>query len=145
MSDISCLNAFNGLKKLYIKGNPVSDYSVLSGIYADLELKDFRLENVDDSRSYTGSVPSDKVWTVEFNMDIDPDSVNAGRVTVSNGNYDIVSGCTLEISDDGKKLLVNPPSQGYASENYTLFIEKGVRSALGQTIGKNVEMKFEVE
>ncbi|RFU61097.1 carboxypeptidase regulatory-like domain-containing protein [Peribacillus glennii] len=88
------------------------------------------------------NVPLDKEWTISFNNELEPASINEQNVFVLDSSGNIVS-TSAYVHDNDKQVLVRPPSEGYkANTSYTLFVESDVYSKKNKLIKKPVKMSF---
>lgn len=89
----------------------------------------------------SAEVTPDKQWTIEFNVDIDPDSVE-GNVFVREEGSDAKLDQIVSVED--RLVTVEAPEEGYApGETYTLYIE-GVESSEGVEMEGTVTESFKV-
>lgn len=63
-----------------------------------------------------GTVDSFKVWTIKFNQEVVFDEMTQNAIVVTAENGNIIEGVTLELGDDKKSIVVNPPQDGYGME-----------------------------
>jgi hypothetical protein len=90
-------------------------------------------------------VPIDKTWTIEFNYQLDPNSITTENIYVLNENDVKIEVEVAVNGGQGKSVLVKAPAEGYMiGGTYTLYITKGVKSEAGKIIINPVRMNFTV-
>ncbi|SIS42338.1 DUF2927 domain-containing protein [Salimicrobium flavidum] len=92
----------------------------------------------------TGVAP-DYDWTVEFNTELDEQSVNGNTIYVEDKDGNPIA-TTVELKENGEAVLVEAPEEGYRSgATYNLHVAEGISSATGRLLEKEVTMQFEIE
>jgi len=82
-----------------------------------------------------------KIWTVTFNEEVEPVSVNANNIFVTDENeYTFPT----NISVEGKKLLISPVYKYNVTKEYYINLTSGLKSKNGKSI-KSLRMPFLVE
>lgn len=85
-----------------------------------------------------------KEWAIEFNEEIERDSVNNNNIYVEN-HLGEIQDTEAYIGSDGKTIIVDPPRSGYSSGyDYTLYI-KNINSINRKPLEENIQMKFFVD
>ena len=90
-------------------------------------------------------VPSNKVWTINFTDQVGFDSLTKQSIIVtdSEGNN---ANVTLSLGQDGKSIIVSPPSGGYkAGDSYTLTVEKQAHSEGNVQMQQDRSIHFSIQ
>ena len=89
------------------------------------------------------NVPADKEWVINFNSNLNPSSVDFNTIYVKD-SYGILVDTVVEMDGDNR-VRVKPPLKGYLpGEVYTLCISDGLKSKVGKSLSKSVELVFAV-
>jgi len=102
-----------------------------------------------DEDSYTEwtsnqtTVPANKVWHISFNKLINQNYVTNHHFYVL-GEDGVLVPTILSVSIDQKAVLIEPVEPYKLSENYTLYIKKGVKSLDGLELLKSIKMDFNI-
>ncbi|MBA4536350.1 beta-propeller domain-containing protein [Bacillus aquiflavi] len=129
-------------KKLVISG--VCFLFVLAAVlYSKSQLKVVSgvVANSDD----TPIVLAHKVWKITFSEKMDQSILKDDLIYVTNdkGKKQNVA---LSLSDDGKTIMIQPPKDGYAVDTeYTLYLDKDIKSAHGKKLKSKKEFLFLVQ
>ncbi|KGP91417.1 N-acetylmuramoyl-L-alanine amidase [Pontibacillus chungwhensis BH030062] len=89
-------------------------------------------------------VEPDKTWTIEFNTPINQATLqeNIYVKTLDDGKYIP----TYDVSEDGKKVVVHPPEDGYVSSGYyKLVVENDISSDKGKQMDQGYEKNFSIK
>ncbi|HZJ77036.1 MAG TPA: S8 family serine peptidase [Oscillospiraceae bacterium] len=86
-------------------------------------------------------VPIDKSWKITFNLRVDPQTVSDKQIYVKDSNNNVVYN-TVNISKDGKSILITPLKNYDYGQEYCLYIESQIQSDTGIKLKKPVKMKF---
>lgn len=89
------------------------------------------------------NVPVDKVWTVKFNQEIDPSSINnySAYVTDNLGRHFVYYEPSL--GEDKQSIIVkNSWSLLHSYANYNLHVSRTIRSVDGKSLNEPVDLKF---
>ncbi|MBZ9686215.1 L,D-transpeptidase family protein [Clostridium estertheticum] len=90
-------------------------------------------------------VNKDKIWSINFNDSVLLDEISKESIYILDDMEKKVD-ITLELSNDGKTILVKPPKQGYEpGKNYVLQINNQIHNAAGETIIGPISFKFTIE
>ncbi|AEG13901.1 transglutaminase domain-containing protein [Desulfofundulus kuznetsovii DSM 6115] len=98
----------------------------------------------DDAREWAPqvNVPPNKVWTIKFNMPVDPGTITIQNISVKDASGNVVN-VTVEMGNDGRSVIVKPPPAGYTpGQVYTLYIGRGIKSTSGLNLKNAVKMQF---
>ena len=90
---------------------------------------------------YKLNVPTDKVWTIKFNMDIDKNSVNSNTVYILDEFNNIIDTATDVKSNE---IFVRTIEPYLHNTEYILYIN-GVLSSDGKVLKCPIKMKFKTE
>lgn len=89
------------------------------------------------------TINSKKLWKIAFNREISFDDATKRGITIKDSKNNSVE-ITLDLGQDKKSLLINPPIGGYAlGEKYTLNISTDVHSN-DLKLSKSVSTQFSV-
>jgi N-acetylmuramoyl-L-alanine amidase len=83
-----------------------------------------------------------KVWTIKFNNELDPDSINTDNIVVLNDKNEEVK-IKVECKDS-KTVSVSPLESYEEGKTYTLLIKDQVKSKDGNKIKTPIRMKFTI-
>lgn len=86
------------------------------------------------------NVQTDKVWTIQLNTPVKPESVNKDQVYVENSSSGERHAVTLQQTEDKKAIRVVPSQDYTVGQTYTLYVKQGLRSEQG-----NKPMEFSVK
>jgi N-acetylmuramoyl-L-alanine amidase len=101
------------------------------------------------SNKYTELTPklgvsSNKVWTINFNLPVKPETVNNKNIVVVDSSSKQVP-VKVSLGVDKKSVVVSPPSEGYKpGQAYYLQIGSGILSSSGKSLQSEVKMKFTI-
>ncbi|WP_077214977.1 Ig-like domain-containing protein [Bacillus dakarensis] len=110
---------------------------------------DFKYSTTISAFSFSDSQPSnavskDKPWTIEFNSNIDRESVNAETIYIVDSNGEKVSGLEYKVNEN--KVVVLAPKEGYTSkESYKLVITQEVKSVSQKELKEIVKKEFTIK
>jgi beta-N-acetylglucosaminidase len=83
-----------------------------------------------------------KEWTVKFNSELKPSTVNNTNISITDEN-NIQVPVIVSLSSDSTTAIISPKTGGYdPGEKYNLFISDEVESALGEKLRSPVHMEF---
>ncbi|MCY6370203.1 N-acetylglucosaminidase [Clostridium ganghwense] len=83
-----------------------------------------------------------KPWTVNFNMNLDKNSINEDNVIVTDDAENPVD-VSVSAGNDSKSIVISPPTGGYSIHNtYYLTLNTDVKSSSGTKLSKPVRMEF---
>lgn len=90
-------------------------------------------------------IDMNKEWKVNFNVELDPSTVNQDNFKVRTSNGRDV-GLKVKLDETNpKSVLIDLPTLGYVpGKTYTLYISKDVKSASGKNLSKPVKMDFTI-
>jgi hypothetical protein len=88
--------------------------------------------------------PIDKDWTINFNKNLDPTTVNAVNFFVANDLEGINKQPVLPVLESNKVLIPHPVSGYKPNSTYYLFIKAGIRSSDGSRLEENIRMGFTI-
>jgi len=89
-------------------------------------------------------VAEDKVWKVEFNYDIDLNTLNSDHIFVLDKDMEIHP--TELVLDKGKKDVFVKASKNYRNgETYSLYVVDGIKSIRGKALKKGIKMNFTIK
>ncbi|PIC80018.1 hypothetical protein CSV75_08590 [Sporosarcina sp. P18a] len=89
------------------------------------------------------NVPLNKEWTITFSEGVEISSITNTHVYVTDEVGQVVQ-TTAVLIDNGNKVRVQPPKEGYRpNTSYTLFVANEVSSAKRRLLGTPVKMKFQ--
>jgi len=81
------------------------------------------------------------VWRVKFSADLDPSTINATNLYVTNSNGGPLK--TIISYDAASRVIEIEPQEAYSKEEqYSLHITRNVRSKGGQFLPKEITVKF---
>lgn len=90
------------------------------------------------------NVAIDKEWTITFNTPISNDAVNNDNIYLKSVSGKIKPELTL--SNDGKKITVKTPADGYEpGQYYALYVTEEVTSKLGKKMDKGYKQMFQID
>ncbi|NLK51043.1 MAG: RHS repeat protein [Syntrophomonadaceae bacterium] len=94
---------------------------------------------------------SNESWTITFNQDVDPQTVNPNNIYVAtddSGNNKVIGITVTPVNGNPRQVKVAPPTNGWqAGETYFLFISKRVQSSTAygcQALKNGVRMRFNI-
>jgi uncharacterized cupredoxin-like copper-binding protein len=91
---------------------------------------------------------SNDYWTITFNKDTDPTSINTSNIFVATdeaGNNKVDGVSVNQVDSNARQVRVGPPEGGWQEgETYYLFINKKVKSADGMALSRGIRMRFSV-
>lgn len=88
-------------------------------------------------------IQTDKIWTVSFNKPVDPASVHANSVYVTDQKGNKVVTYSVPYGD---KVMIPSPTEGYiGGQTYTLHITNAVRNSDGVSLKENIRKNFTIE
>lgn len=88
------------------------------------------------------NVPLNKEWIITFNKDVEVSSITSERIYIQD-EANLMVQMTAVLVDDGNKIMVQPPEEGYRpNTSYTLFIGNEVSSAKRKLLSTPVKMPF---
>ncbi|MHC6181358.1 Ig-like domain-containing protein [Clostridium sp. JNZ X4-2] len=88
------------------------------------------------------NIDTNKEWTVKFNTDLDPSTVNDGNITVTDSKNNKVP-VAVSIGSNGSTVLISPEVSGYApGEKYYVTIGQNVESMSGKRLSNPLKMEF---
>jgi hypothetical protein len=93
----------------------------------------------DDIKKY----PEDKIWTIDFSIDVDSDSISDSNIYVLDSDDNIFP--TDKVIKDSDSIEVRPISSYNEGNIYRLFISDELLSASGNNLKTAVYKKFEIE
>lgn len=98
-------------------------------------------ENNYDSNTVNNSIEVNKVWKVNFNRELDKNTINNSNIIVkdSSGNSIQVS---LKVEDNGYIVDIIPNSNYKYGQTYYITIKSGIKSINGDTLKKDVNFNF---
>lgn len=87
------------------------------------------------------NVPINKSWKIAFNSILNSQTVSNEQVYIKDSKNNIVYS-TVDISKDGKSILITPLRNYDCGQEYCLYIESQIESDTGIKLKKPVRMKF---
>lgn len=88
------------------------------------------------------NVDKNKLWTITFNQNINKITVNLNSVYITDNNNNKLIQDVFVVNN---KILINPPLNGYSSENsYTLYINKDIESENNKKNSNAIKMIFTI-
>ena len=70
-------------------------------------------------------------------------TITSENIYIKDGNNNVVTGTSLNMSQDLKTCTISPPNSGYAKNNfYTLFIDTGIKSLGENSISNQQTFDF---
>ncbi|WP_335870380.1 beta-propeller domain-containing protein [Bacillus sp. 2205SS5-2] len=90
-------------------------------------------------------VLQNQIWEIDFSSSVDELSLTERSIYATNEQGENVP-VSLELVENGKKLIVFPPENGYDLESnlYTLHITNAVKSISGSNLEDEIEIPFNV-
>lgn len=138
------LSQLNNLRILHLSNNPITDHHALDQLKNLLELytdeKYYSAEHWEEQEN----VPTDKQWTIHFNLPVDLSTVSSDYIQVVNedGEREAV---TVHIGIDPKSVIVQAPQGGYDSgKTYYLLISQHIQSSSSKLLDAPISMKFTI-
>lgn len=138
------LSQLNNLRILHLSNNPITDHHALDQLKNLLELytdeKYYSAEHWEEQEN----VPTDKQWTIHFNLPVDLSTVSSDYIQVVNedGEREAV---TVHIGIDPKSVIVQAPQGGYDSgKTYYLLISQHIQSSSSKLLDAPINMKFTI-
>lgn len=90
------------------------------------------------------TVPKTKDWTIHFNKEIDPTTVNHSNFHLQY-NRQKINDIDLVLNNDKKSVTVKAPKDGYdAGKTYFLYIEYDILTRSGQSLSRPIKFEFTV-
>jgi hypothetical protein len=90
-------------------------------------------------------VQSNKTWKVNFNQEINPNSLTSTSVLLMDISGQTMK-CEYKLSSDRKSLEILPPEQGYnLNSNYTLVLKNNISSKYGRYLTKEQNIDFYID
>lgn len=91
------------------------------------------------------NIPMEKEWTVKFNMQLKPETINSENIKVyKNGESNYLS-VSVRPGKNADEAIIGSPASGYVpGRTYYLIISENVQAVSGKTLSKPVKMKFVV-
>ncbi|KEH84991.1 Ig-like domain-containing protein [Clostridium novyi] len=127
---ILVLSLFTNLNNIIAYGENIPIDSSLNGYYSKFKSMD---------------VPRDKIFTINFNKEIDEESITKDTLIVIDKNGKIMN-TEIHLCTDNKTIIVLPPKEGYIEgEQYAILIKKGIKALDSSVIKKQVVMIFTVK
>ncbi|MCY6355160.1 SH3 domain-containing protein [Clostridium sp. ZS2-4] len=91
---------------------------------------------------YDKIVDTDKVWKINFNQEIKLDESTENEIKIKDSKGDVLP-VKVELSEDSRSILVNPPVGGYKlGQGYTLTIGTNIKSLSGAQLKESKELSF---
>lgn len=87
--------------------------------------------------------PADKVWTIDFSLDVDESSIDDQSIYVLDSNDEVFD--TKKSTKDSDSIEVRPIKEYSSGEIYRLFISDDLLSSSGSKLSDRVFMTFEIE
>lgn len=87
------------------------------------------------------NVAVSKEWTVNFNKNLSPASVNSTNIVVIGKNNTYID-ISVSLVNNNKSIMVKPLKNYESNTTYTLIITQKVKSADGSPLPKEVRMNF---
>ncbi|WLR53000.1 Ig-like domain-containing protein [Bacillus tianshenii] len=88
------------------------------------------------------NVPTNKIWTIEFNTKMKESTINRNNIYVTNEHGDTLSTIDVSLSDDQSFVRVSNSSPYNKGETYRLVITQNVKSDAGINLKEPIEMVF---
>ena len=86
-------------------------------------------------------IPLNKIWTIEFNYELDISTVDETKVLVFDTRYGEFVPCKVYVH--GNTITIEPIWGKYrASNDYVLYVMSDIKSISGKTLENNVKMEF---
>lgn len=90
------------------------------------------------------TVEKDKQWTINFNKQLKDENVKEYIHVFDKDNKEV--NVDIKLGDEKKSVTVNPPKDGYTSdEKYTLVVEEGLRPLVGGKLKREGQLKFTIK
>lgn len=90
------------------------------------------------------TVPKTKDWTIRFNKEIDPTTVNQANFHVQY-NRNTINDIDIVLNADKKSVTVKAPKDGYdEGKTYFLYIESDILTRSGKSLSQPIKFKFTV-
>lgn len=87
------------------------------------------------------NIPLNKIWTIEFNYELDISNVDETKVLVFDTRYREFVPC--KVYAHGNTLTIEPIWGKYgASNDYVLYVMSDIKSISGKALENNVKMEF---
>lgn len=100
-----------------------------------------RVFAIDNGKLQSKEVSKDKTWMIKFNIKLDTNTIN-NSVCVKDLSGNKIN-VNLKLSDDGKTILVYPPTSNYeVNKEYTLYVENNIKSISGSKLKSGAELSF---
>jgi hypothetical protein len=94
-------------------------------------------------------VPTDKIWTIKFNMEIKLSNISDNIYVASDvDGINKIPNITVEnnVSNPNISVVVKPPTDGWvAGETYYLFINRNIASINNKLLAEPIRMKFVIK
>lgn len=89
------------------------------------------------------NVPVDKVWTVTFNRELDPSSINNYSAYVVDNTGTRKTDCEVTLGPDNKSINIDSGWVGYhCYTNYTLHVSTAIKSIKEECLKQPIDMRF---
>lgn len=92
-----------------------------------------------------GGITSDKVWTVTFNKQINPDYMKDNTFIYIEDSTGTKLENNLLLGPEGKQVLIQPPSGNYQPGTYKVVVLDTVQSIIGKKLTKSYSKEFVVK
>ena len=96
--------------------------------------------NVEAEETYYG----DKVWTITFNMDVDPKTVNNDNIFIKDANGQTLNNVHINLNSTTKQVYVDTLND-YSPGTYTLHISDRVKSTRGDYLKSSTTKTFTIK
>lgn len=88
------------------------------------------------------NIDTNKEWTVKFNTDLEPSTVNDENITVTDWNNNKVP-VAVSMGSNGSTVLISPEVSGYTpGKKYYVTIGQNVESMSGKKLSNPLKMEF---
>lgn len=95
----------------------------------------------DDVVDVRTTIPLDRVWEYSFGEALDKETLKDNIQVKDSQNQSV--DINVELTDEGKKLLIKPPTDGYVKgEKYDLTISEEMKYASGANVSRSHHMQF---
>lgn len=90
------------------------------------------------------TISQDKVWTVNFNFNLNEETINNSNITVTDDKDNVVQAVSM-LGDTANTIKVIPKVEGYTpAKSYYVNVSTGVESLGGKKLNQPVKMKFTI-
>ncbi|GAA0178048.1 hypothetical protein SH2C18_11680 [Clostridium sediminicola] len=87
-------------------------------------------------------IATNKVWTIKFDAEIDPNCITTDTISIVDSNGNKVA-ANISIGSDNKSILIDPPIDCYVpGKDYFIEINQSLRSVQGINLTESISMKF---